>query len=195
MGKKKDKRGAAVQPAVAGSPAAPLPAAPAAAPAPAPAAPAAPVESDRTSRSLTTLRKLVGGIDGSRMCFGEPIEVGSTTVIPVARVWAAGGAGFGHGEPLVDDGSMASGAESGGGGLGGALEGHPVGFITIAPDGSSRYESIPDPQGRARAARMLASGAATLLTAVAASRALRGGGGRSGGRLGRRKRGLLPRGD
>lgn len=185
MGKKKDKRRAAAHPAVT------VPSA-----ASASAAPVPPTDTDRTSRSLLTLRRLVGGIDGSRMCFGEPIEAGSTTVIPVARVWAAGGAGFGHGEPLVQDGTAASGAESGGGGLGGALEGHPVGFITIAPDGSSRYEAIPDPQGRARAARMLASGAATLLTAVAASRALRGGGGRTGGaRLARRTRGLLPRGD
>jgi uncharacterized spore protein YtfJ len=160
----------------------------------APVVPAAPPPAtERTTRGMTSLRKLVGGIDGSRMCFGEPIEASGTTVIPVARVWAAGGAGFGHGEPLVEDGSTASGAESGGGGLGGALEGHPVGFITVGPDGSSRYEAIPDPQGRARAARMLASGAATLLTAVAASRALRGAG--TGRRLPRRARGLLPRGD
>ncbi|WP_199223995.1 spore germination protein GerW family protein, partial [Paraconexibacter algicola] len=189
----------------AAAPAAPpappaAPAVPAAPPlavaAPAPPAPApAPPAPGRTVAGLSTLRKLVTGLDGSRMCFGEPVESGGTTVIPVARVWAVGGAGFGHGDP---GDAPADQGEAGGGGLGGSIESHPVGFITIAPDGSSRYEAIPDPQGRARAARLLASGAATLLTAVAASRALRGTPGRTprlGRRRGARGAGLLPRGD
>lgn len=156
-----------------------------------------PVATNRTARGMTSLRKLVAGLDGSRLCFGEPVEASGATIIPVARVWAAGGAGFGHGEPPLQDGDTVApgGAEAGGGGIGGALEGHPVGFITVAPDGTSRYEAIPDPQGRARAARMLASGAATLLTAVAASRALRGGTARGLPRVGRARRGLLPSGD
>ncbi len=119
---------------------------------------------------------MVGRIDGSKLCFGEPVHAEGATVIPVARVWAAGGLGYGFGgaeDALPDE------QEAGGGGGGGVVEAHPLGFITVAPGGVTRYEAIPDPQGRARAARLLASGAATLMVGVAASRGLRAGTARS----------------
>lgn len=155
-----------------------------------------PVPSSRAI-GVTTFRRILSELDGSKLCYGDPVQTPSgATVIPVARVWAAGGVGYGSGEPgpANADPSAASG---GGGGGGGTIEGHPVGFITVAVDGSTSYESIPDPQGRARAARMLATGAATLLTAFATSRAMRSAGGGGRRRLGRGRAGagLLPRGD
>lgn len=192
---KKAKRQDAAAPAVAVT----VPAPPSVPPAPAaPPRPAAP-EPTPSSRAIgvTTFRRVLTELDGSKLCYGEPVHAQGATVIPVARVWAAGGVGYGSGEPAP--GAVDAGAGGGGGG-GGAIEGHPVGFITVGPDGTTRYESIPDPQGRARAARMLATGAATLLTAVATSRAIRAAGASGGGgrrRLGRRRgaAGLLPRGD
>ncbi|WP_372791071.1 spore germination protein GerW family protein [Paraconexibacter sp.] len=123
-------------------------------------------------RGLSTLRRMVTRIDGSKLCFGDPVRAEGTTVIPVARVWAAGGLGYGFGP---GDDATPDDPEAGGGGGGGFVDAHPIGFITVGPDGATRYEAIPDPQGRARAARALASGAATLMTGYAAARALRAG--------------------
>jgi len=128
---------------------------------------------------LTTLRKLVTRVDGSQLCFGEPVTANGTTVIPVARIWAAGGLGYGYesgAETATEPAEQEPGRGGGsGGGGGGFVDAHPLGFITVGQDGSTRYEAIPDPQGKARAARLLASAAATLLTAAAASRALNRG--------------------
>lgn len=154
-------------------------------PSPAPRAAAGP------DAGLTTLRKILARLDGSRLCFGEPVQAQGVTVIPVARVRAAGGAGFGRGDTL-DGGDDTPG---GGGGGGGYLEADPVGYVTVAQDGSTRYEAIPDPQAHARAARTLAAAAATLVAAFAGARALRGGGGPSRPRVGRRRPAALRRGD
>jgi len=140
---------------------------------------------------LTTLRKILARMDGSRLCFGEPVKAQGVTVIPVARVRAAGGAGFGRGEPAAG-GDDVPGGGGGGGGGGGYLEADPVGFVTVSQDGSTRYEAIPDPQAYARTARTLASAAATLMAAGAGARALRAHG---PGRQRRRVAGLLRRGE
>lgn len=142
---------------------------------------------------LTTLRRILARLDGSRLCFGDPVRTQGVTVIPVARVRAAGGAGFGQGEPAAtgDGGSLAGGGGGGGGG-GGYLEADPVGFVTVAADGSTHYEAIPDPQAHARTAQTLASAVATLVAALAGARALRRVG--TGGTRGRAAA-LLRRGD
>src|SRR5689334_5229756 len=59
--------------------------------------------------------------------FGEPIEAGGRTVVPVARIsWAFGGGGGSRGR---------EGQESGGGG-GGRMSAIPAGAIEITPTGT-----------------------------------------------------------
>jgi hypothetical protein len=98
-------------------------------------------------RALAT-RKLLAAARGARLCYGEPVHVDGRTVIPVARVRAAGGMG-----------------QRGGGGR---LDAVPVGFIEVAQAGA-RFEPIGQ---SASSARNLAAGGAAL-TALAAAALLR----------------------
>jgi hypothetical protein len=98
-------------------------------------------------RTLAT-RKLLAAARGARLCYGEPVRVEGRTVIPVARVRAAGGMG-----------------EWGGGGR---LDAVPVGFIDVS-QGGARFEAIAPV---APGLRALAAGGAAL-TALAAAAALR----------------------
>ena len=93
-------------------------------------------------------RKLLAAARGARLCYGEPVHVEGRTVIPVARVRAAGGMG-----------------RKGGGGR---LDAVPVGFIEVSQAGA-RFEPIGSP---APGARSLAAGGAAL-TALAAAAVLR----------------------
>jgi len=98
-------------------------------------------------RTLTT-RKLLAAARGARLCYGDPVHVEGRTVIPVARVRAAGGLG-----------------QRGGGGR---LDAVPVGFIEVSQAGA-RFEAIGP---AAPGLRSLAAGGAAL-TALAAAAALR----------------------
>ena len=98
-------------------------------------------------RTLAT-RKLLAAARGARLCYGEPVRVEGRTVIPVARVRAAGGMG-----------------EWGGGGR---LDAVPVGFIDVSQEGA-RFEAIAP---AAPGLRALAAGGAAL-TALAAAAVLR----------------------
>jgi hypothetical protein len=98
-------------------------------------------------RTLAT-RKLLAAARGARLCYGEPVHVDGRTVIPVARVRAAGGMG-----------------QRGGGGR---LDAVPVGFIEVSEAGA-RFEAIGQHDSGVRA---LAAGGAAL-TAVLAAAALR----------------------
>jgi hypothetical protein len=95
-------------------------------------------------RALAT-RKLLAAARGARLCYGEPVHVDGHTVIPVARVRAAGGMG-----------------QRGGGGR---LDAVPVGFIEVSEAGA-RFEPIS--QGGA-SMRVLAAGGAALTGLVAAA--------------------------
>ena len=133
---------------------------------------------DRKGPRAGGLRGLLDGLTGARLCYGEPVIAGGRTVIPVARVRAAGGGGFGHGRDR-------DGEEGDGGGGGGYLEATPQGFIEF-DDAGARYHQIPDPERLGRTLRAAAGAAATLATGIAAAKRLRQGDGK-----GRR---LLPRG-
>jgi hypothetical protein len=98
-------------------------------------------------RALNT-RKLLAAARGARLCYGEPVHVEGRTVIPVARVRAAGGMG-----------------RKGGGGR---LDAVPVGFIEVSQAGA-RFEAIGSSGPGARG--LVAGGAA--LTALAAAAVLR----------------------
>ena len=114
------------------------------------------------------LGRLLDALPGAKLCYGEPVQVGATKVIPVARVRAMGGGGFGRDK-----------TDSGGGG-GGMLDAQPMGFIHVTADGA-RYERIPDPEQVRKTITSVAK-AATALAGVAL-----------GARQVRRKRPLLGR--
>ena len=101
----------------------------------------------RADASLAS-RKLLAAARGARLCYGEPVHVEGRTVIPVARVRAAGGMG-----------------RQGGGGR---LDAVPVGFIEVSEAGA-RFEAIGQHDSGLRA--LTAGGAA--LTALAAAAVLR----------------------
>ena len=107
------------------------------------------------------LRSVIDGLAGARLCYGEPVTVRDRTVIPVARVRAAGGGGFGRDAEHGD-----------GGGGGGWLEGAPMGFIEF-DDAGARYHAIPDPERIGKTLRTIAGAAATLATGLAAAKRLR----------------------
>jgi hypothetical protein len=90
-------------------------------------------------------RKVLAAARGARLCYGEPVQVEGRTVIPVARVRAAGGLGRRAG--------------------GGRLDAEPVGFIEVAADGT-RFERIEQPRV---GARVLAAGGAAVTGLVAAA--------------------------
>jgi uncharacterized spore protein YtfJ len=108
-------------------------------------------------------RELLAGPRGARLCYGKPVRVGDRTVIPVARIWGAGGGGWGH-----------SGANDSGGGGGGIVDAQPVGFIEVTGDGT-RYVPIRDFERAMKAVRSAATAIGALAAAVAATRAARNG--------------------
>jgi uncharacterized spore protein YtfJ len=70
---------------------------------------------------------------GVDTAFGEPIERGNRTVIPVARVVYGFGGGFGEGAEIAEESEgeeMAETGGSGGGGGGGAMT-RPLGVIEV----------------------------------------------------------------
>jgi len=104
----------------------------------------------------------------SRLTYGEPVEAGGRMVIPVSRVRAVGGHGWGRG-------GDAGGSSGHGGGWGGTFDAQPVGFIDVGPDGS-RFVEIPDPDRHARNLKAAATAATALLTGLAGARRLAGRG-------------------
>jgi uncharacterized spore protein YtfJ len=112
------------------------------------------------------IERLVDRVTGARLCFGEPVQVGAQTVIPVARVRVFGGWGYGNQDAASD-----SAAGAGGGG-GGHLDAQPVGFISVRSDGAT-YEAIPDPERSQKLLKAAVGGAATLVAAVAGAKRLR----------------------
>ncbi len=107
------------------------------------------------------LRTVVDRMQGARLCYGEPVTVEGRTVIPVARVSARGGLGFGGDE-----------ADSGGGG--GKLAAAPVGYIEVTADGA-RFMPIDDGMGDARMVRAVSGAIGGLALMLAAARRVRRG--------------------
>ena len=87
---------------------------------------------------LERVMERVGGRAGVSAVFGEPIERGDLTVVPVARVrWAFGG-GSGGAEPATP-GEPGMGGAGGGGGV----SADPVGFLEIGSDGATFRPIVP----------------------------------------------------
>jgi uncharacterized spore protein YtfJ len=107
-------------------------------------------------RFLERLAERIGGRASVKAVFGEPIERGDLTVVPVARVrW-----GFGGGS-----GTSAGEAEASGSGGGGGVAAEPAGYIEIR-GGEATYRPIVPPYPNP--AFLLAAG----LTAALVIRAL-----------------------
>ncbi len=109
---------------------------------------AAPQEPPADERGVP-VRRILRGIEGARLCYGEPLSVEGRTVIPVARV-RAGGAGL-------------TGATAGG------VDAAPLGFIEVTA-GEARFHAIADPERGLRALRAATGAATTLLGALALGR-------------------------
>ncbi|HKO56806.1 MAG TPA: spore germination protein GerW family protein [Thermoanaerobaculia bacterium] len=92
----------------------------------------------------------------ARQVYGEPVERGGLTIIPVARVqWGFGGGGIGHGA-----------LERGGGG--GGARATPAGYIEVR-DGQAEYRPIHDLGGTAP----LIAGVVGVIAGLLIGRALR----------------------
>ncbi len=97
------------------------------------------------------VRRILRGIEGARLCYGEPLTVEGRTVVTVARVRAAG-AGL-------------TGASAGG------VDATPLGFIEVT-GAQARFHRIDDPERGLRALRAATGAATTLLGALVGARAL-----------------------
>ncbi len=91
------------------------------------------------ARLFERVMERMGGRAHVTAVFGEPIERGGVTVIPVARLRWFFGAGSGSGPAQGGEGA-AMGEGSGGGGGGGA---EPVGYVEIGPSGTT-FRPISD---------------------------------------------------
>jgi uncharacterized spore protein YtfJ len=85
------------------------------------------------------LDRLIDALGGAtRAVFGEPVERGGVTVIPLAAARMAFGGGAGKG---ADNAGFRGGDGGGGGGLASV---RPVGYITIR-DGEATYTRLGSP--------------------------------------------------
>jgi uncharacterized spore protein YtfJ len=106
----------------------------------------------------------------AKTIYGEPVERGDCTVIPVGRASSRFGFGGGTGEGPANDKGVSAGGGGGGGG-GGSLDVKPIGYIEITATGS-RFVPITDSSAVAiRAVTM--SGIVAILFVLGLTRALR----------------------
>jgi uncharacterized spore protein YtfJ len=109
-------------------------------------------------RTVERLAELVGAKANVRAVFGEPIQKGELTVVPVARVrWGVGG-GSGKSDAKTD------GPASGSGGGGGAVA-DPVGYLEIVR-GEATFRPIRAPYPNPALVLAAALGAAIVIRAI-----------------------------
>lgn len=93
------------------------------------------LERDETGPAMDMVESAHGFVRGLRdsasvgRVYGEPIEIGRTTIVPVARVAYGFGGGFGSGGEETDE------AGHGGGG-GGGMRAAPVGVVEVTDEGT-----------------------------------------------------------
>jgi hypothetical protein len=114
-------------------------------------------------RLLERLAELIGAKAGVGAVFGEPVQNGSLTVIPVARIrWGFGGGG-----------GRADGPETGpasGSGGGGGVAADPAGYLELGPEGAV-FRPIREPYPGPLF--LLASGIAAAIVIRAVARVIR----------------------
>lgn len=91
------------------------------------------------SAFVDRLAERIGGRANAKAVFGEPIERGGVTVIPVAKVRYAFGGGAGSGGKEGEDESD----QGQGTGAGGMVSASPLGFIEIR-DGRAEFRQVTD---------------------------------------------------
>ncbi|HEY3894005.1 MAG TPA: sporulation protein [Pseudonocardiaceae bacterium] len=113
------------------------------------------VEQMTGDRNTTDIAARLGEVIGASKVFGEPIERGNVTIVPVFRVSGAGGSGGG------------SDGDSGGQGFGGGLRcgSRPVGAYVLEP-GSVSWKPAVDVN------QAIIAGAAVAITALVTIRTL-----------------------
>lgn len=112
------------------------------------------------SDTLESVKNAISERLSANVAYGEPIERGGVTVVPVARVMLGFGAGGGVGEAHSSSGNGdGAPAPAGGGGGGGGMV-QPLGFIEIDSSGA-RW--VPLEPSRAEMALRAAALAAVLL--------------------------------
>lgn len=91
-----------------------------------------------------TLRR-IGDMAQVRQVFGEPVERDGTLVIPVASVWAVGGAGggTGGGRRAGQDSDRQTGADGEAVGTGFFTRSRPVG-VYVVTDGQATWQPVVD---------------------------------------------------
>jgi uncharacterized spore protein YtfJ len=129
--------------------------------------------------TAVTLRRVLARAGGARLVYSKPVKRQERTIIPVARVFTAGGFGFGSGTP---EGSASVGE---GGGGGGVVDARPIGFIEMDAQGS-RFVRIPDPDRPVRILK-LAIALVTAIGGTAAGRRAVGDAMKRGRRIRRRR--------
>ncbi len=123
-------------------------------------------EGGATERFLESLADRIGARAGVQAVFGEPIQRGELTVVPVARVrWFFGGGSGSGGDPT------GAGATSSGSGGGGGVAADPLGHLEIRPSGAS-FQPIVQPYPSPLF--VLASSVAAALILRALARLVRG---------------------
>ena len=93
---------------------------------------------DRFNKLVNSL----GGTATASAVFGDPVEKGGVTIVPVARVRFGVGGGFGRGPGKKKRDEEAP--DQVGYGQGGGVQATPVGYIEIA-GGQAEYKRIVDP--------------------------------------------------
>jgi uncharacterized spore protein YtfJ len=96
-------------------------------------------EGSPMDRLLARLMDRTGGSIGVQTSFGEPIQRGELTVVPVARVrwFFGGGGGSGPSEDSTAEGTTTGTGAGGGAGV------TPIGFVEIGPSGAT-FKPIAD---------------------------------------------------
>jgi len=91
------------------------------------------------SAFVDRLAERIGGRANAKAVFGEPVERGGVTVIPVAKVRYCFGGGAGSGGKEDEDASD----EGQGAGGGGMVSASPLGFIELR-DGQAEFKQVTD---------------------------------------------------
>jgi uncharacterized spore protein YtfJ len=100
------------------------------------------VAAEPIDRMLDRLGERIGMRASVRAVFGEPVERGDVTIIPVARVrWGYGG---GSGTGPVRSDSTDGETISGGSGAGGGVMADPMGYVEVRHDGAT-YMPLSSP--------------------------------------------------
>jgi uncharacterized spore protein YtfJ len=102
------------------------------------------------------MRRLFARAVRGRISTGKPVRAGDRTVIPLSRVWMAGGLGFGPD------------SDPQGGGGGGVVLSRPAGFIELDPKGA-RYRATRERPSIATLATAAAAGALAAIAITGAA--------------------------